>query len=144
VSDRKKRFMSAQDFRILLAQQAGNLIGSLFVSVVYDDLYYLPPLKDAVALMERVKIDQLKYVDSISDCDDFSRKQVAAFLDDAYREIDGKMKRRAPYLFGLAESWDHAFNCMVTDDGLLRFVEPQTSEIILPHEMQTGIVEVRV
>jgi hypothetical protein len=143
-SDRPKAFMTAHQFRMCLAGQGGMLMGSLFVSCVYDSLYYLPPIEDALALMERVKIDQLQYVAEISDCDDFDRKLVSAFLDDAYRTIDGEQVRRPPYCFGLALSYGHAFNCMVNDDRIFRLVEPQTSEIFLPSESKEGLVEVRV
>jgi hypothetical protein len=136
-----KVYVSGTESRILLIKQCAELIGSLFIHKVFDDRYYLPPLADAIRIMEEAKVSACEYSAEF-DCDDFHRTLVAAFLNDAYRVTEGKRRRRPPYLFGIAESYDHAFNVMVNDDKLVRFIEPQTSDLYLPHELPTGIVEV--
>ena len=143
LSTRAKVYWSAQQARVQIAEQAGDYIGSLFVCCLFDAVYYLPPLKDVKRIMEQRKTDELMFVDEISDCDDFNRKLVIAFLDDAYRTIDGERVRRPPYLFGEAYSYDHAFNFCFTDDGRMRLIEPQTSEIFLVSDFDAGIVELR-
>lgn len=134
----EKVYLSGSDTRLVVQEQARNLIGSDWRHKVYDDRYYCPPLADAIAIIEKARVDQLEYCSDSADCDDFHRRLVYAFLIDAYRE----RKRRPPYCFGIAESQDHAFNCMINSDLLLRFIEPQTSEIYLPHELPSGIVEI--
>lgn len=138
----KKVFCSAAESRVKLTKQCGNLIGSLFVHTVCDSNYYCHTLIDALQIIGEANIYTLCYVDEISDCDDFQKKLANVFLERSYAEIDGKVARRPPSLFGIASSWDHAFNVMINADGLVRFVEPQTSEIYLPHELPTGIVQV--
>ena len=140
-----KIYISAAESRVLLAKQCGNLIGSLFIHTVCDSNYYLHPLDEAFKIIREAQLYALSFVDELSDCDDFQRKLTNVFLERAYKVDEGKAKRRPPSLFGNASSWDHAFNVMITSDKLVRFIEPQLDPlegIFLPHQMQTGIVEV--
>jgi len=141
ISSRKKVYWDMARARAESMIQAGPLMGSLVISKLYDSPYYLAPNEDILRIVEAARIDQLQYVEEISDCDDFHRKLVTAFLNDAYREIDGKKVRRPPYLFGIAESAGHAFNFYFAEDGLLRFLEPQTSEVFMPAQMRECVVE---
>jgi hypothetical protein len=149
ISQRPKAYWSATDYRVQIAQQAGRFTGSLWICEVADSVYYLAPKADLEKLVKATRVDQLKFLDEVSDCDDFALKEAtrvmaAAFADDAYREIEGKRIRRPPYLFGQCDSYDHAFNFCFADDGLLYFVEPQTAQFIPVERFEYGVVVTRV
>lgn len=144
-----KVYWSATKSRVQLVKQCGNLIGSLFIHTVLDERYYLHPLDDALSLMDATRVSKLGFIPDLNDCDDYQRKLIArlitsAFLDDAYREVEGKLTRRPPSLMGIADSYGHAFNIMANDDGKIRLIEPQTNEVFLPHEAseEYGLVAV--
>ena len=144
-----KVYWSATKSRVQLVKQCGNLIGSLFIHTVLDERYYLHPLDHALELMGQTRVSKLGFIPDLNDCDDYQRKlisrvHVATFLDDAYREVKGKLTRRPPSLFGTADSYGHAFNIMANDDGRIRIYEPQTHEVYLPHEVpeEYGLVMV--
>lgn len=137
-----KAYLDGGSTRVLLVDQCRHLIGSLFVHTVDDDMYYLHTVEEASQIIQEARIYALAYIPEISDCDDFQTKTVNVFRERSYVEAQGKRKRRAPSCFGIASSWDHAFNAMINADHKVRFVEPQTGEIILPKDMQTGIVQV--
>jgi len=141
LSSRKKVYWDMARARVESMIQAAPLMGSLVISKLYDSPYYLSPDDDVMRIVQAARVDQLRYMKEVSDCDDFHRKLVAAFLNDAYREIDGKKVRRPPYLFGIAESTGHAFNFYFAEDGLLRFLEPQTAEVFMPAQMRECVVE---
>lgn len=149
MSERKKSYWTATDYRIEFLIQAGRFIGSLWICEAADSLYYLAPKLDLEKLVRATRVDRLKFLDEVSDCDDFALKEAtrvmaAAFADDAYREVDGKRVRRPPYLFGQCDSYDHAFNFCFDDTKTLWFVEPQTAEFISTDRFNYGVVSVRV
>lgn len=154
ISSRRKLFLTAKEYRIVMAEQASDYIGSLWICDVADEIGYAAPRDDLQRIIDATLTASLVYAQGVSDCDDFNRKLLArvlvnAFLDDAYREIDGKRVRRPPYLVGEANTAGHAFNHAIEDDHgkpNLVIIEPQLGKIYEPADFpwDSALLETRV
>lgn len=99
--------------------------------VLGDGEYYLPTLEEAQTIIRNSHVDAKQYARFRFDCEDFAYVLKAHFCQAAYRH----KRRQFAYCFGIIwgeELWNgtsaepHAMNWMLTSDGVLRLVEPQT------------------
>lgn len=139
-----KVFWPWERARAEMVLQSAPLLGSLLILELSDSNYYLAPDADIQAEIHAARINELQYVEELSDCDDFNRKLQTHFLDAAYKYTEGTRIKRPPFLFGLAESIDHAMNFYFADDGRMRILEPQTNEVFWPKDVEAYIQVFRV
>ncbi len=130
-SPRDKVFVSSQEVRQMIAGSLGSRLAEDFRLFLGDNQYYLPPLEDAQEVIQNSGLSRATYMPESFDCDDFAMVLKAHFCEAAYKDF----QRRPPHCFGLI--WGelphvHAVNWMITDDGRLRLIEPQTGEVFEP------------
>ena len=90
-----------------------------------DAMFYCPSVQYVEGLLEQDELDKMKYAPESFDCDDFAWILKARFCMDAYKNG----QRRAAHAMGII--WGefphpHAINWVITDDKVLRLIEPQT------------------
>lgn len=102
-----------------------------FILRMADTKYLLLPLSVVKNFLRKSNVDRLDWDPSGAfDCDDFALVLKAQFSRKAY-----KARLRGALCFGivwgmLPYPFPHALNWMINDDDELRFIEPQTDEII--------------
>jgi len=130
----RSEYMTADRTRQVFRDALEDLIAKQFrgfVPWLVDTIYYAPSVQYARRIIAKEQIHRRTYAKDRYDCDDFAITLKNAFVEDAYRHGE----RRAAHLFGIAKGLlpgPHQMNWMINDDGILRFVEPQTGEIFLP------------
>lgn len=134
----RKNYLTADQVRQVVVRRLAGKFDSAFQLYLADERYYLPPECDVKEIVVNSKLDQRTWCAERFDCDDFALVMKAHFCEAAY--ADGK--RRAAHCFGIV--WGmlpdaHAINWVITSDGVLRFIEPQTGRIFLPRKKDHGI-----
>jgi hypothetical protein len=137
--DRRKGYISDSQLRELIASQLAGRLDRSFALYIADETYYLPPIEDAKEIVKRSGLDRKKWVEERYDCDDFALVLKAHFCEAAYRDGRRRAAHCAGIVWGMFDGGPHAINFVVTDDDVLRFIEPQTGEFFLPHPGDTGI-----
>ena len=137
-------YISNTEARALIIAQLGDKITSFGRQHLHfaDTEYYCPALDYVKKVLAVTRVDGIQYRAQVLDCEDFAKLLMAKFVEDAYRAVKdangvptNKVIRRAAHCFGLIHGnlpGPHAQNFVITDDKILRIVEPQTDDIFLP------------
>lgn len=129
-----KQYRTWNEVEQIIRETLGDRLPANQVIHLPDAEYFLPPLQDVVEILRFSEVDRRKFINEINDCDDYAHCLKADFILAAYAEG----KRRAPYAMGII--WGklpkpHAQNWIITDDGVLRIIEPQTDVILSPDQI---------
>lgn len=139
---RDKTYLSIAELRALITAQLGARMSAGCSMFLSDEAYYCPPMADVEEIVSNSLLDRVSYVEDTYDCDDFALVLKGHFAQAAYAEG----KRRKPHcvgllwgVFGTKNPINHALNWVVTDDLILRLIEPQTGDIWEPRKSDQGI-----
>ncbi len=122
---------SAARVQEIITTTLGSKITSDAVVRMGDSQYYLPTLNEVQQLLTASSLDRRKWLAERFDCDDFSYVLKGEFSIHAYDAGDISYGFSAGIIWGNF-SWVqgyHAVNLVVTDDQVLRLIEPQTDAI---------------
>jgi len=106
-----------------------------------DAHYYLPTLSEVQQLLKASALDRRTWLSERFDCDDFSHVLKGEFSIHAYDAGDISYGFSAGIIWGNF-SWAqgyHAVNLIVTDDQVLRLIEPQNDTIYGANQCQNGV-----
>ena len=105
-------------------QKPGNIY-------IPDNNFILLPLETITEILRSTWFDQYKYIIEKFDCDDF------ALILNAFMKQES-LKRESEYPYAFGEVWStmlkgkktsHAINLVVTDDEVVRLIEPQNDRM---------------
>lgn len=134
----RRRYISGKRVREIQAAWAKKMGPSL--TGVYRRVpnveFYLPSVQYGDRIMEKELRKNRKYVKDVGDCNDFSWMMKAAFVEDAWRKVNGKWLQRAPHCVGVFD-YDpkgpgpgHSITWMIDDREVFRLIESQTGKEI--------------
>ena len=131
-------YLTAAEVKAKLKEQLASKFSRDAKIYLPDTEYYCPSVSYTKKVLEESDLDKYLYSPARFDCDDYAICLKAAFAEDAYRNGI----RRAPHAFGVVWGYlpgPHALNFVINDDGIVRFIEPQTDSIFFPRETDKGI-----
>jgi len=89
-----------------------------------DAEYYCPSVEYVEHLLEQDLLDRMQYAAESFDCDDYAFVLKARFCLDAYKHGERRSAHCAGFVWGRLPH-PHAMNWVITDDKVLRLIEPQ-------------------
>jgi hypothetical protein len=125
----------------IITTTLGSKITSDAVVRMGDVQYYLPTLNEVQQLLTESSLDRRKWLEERFDCDDFSYVLKGEFSIHAYDSGDISYGFSDGIIWGNF-SWVqgyHAVNLVVTNDQVLRLIEPQTDAIYDADQCQGGV-----
>jgi hypothetical protein len=125
----------------IITATLGSKITSDAVVRMGDVQYYLPTSDEVQQLLGESSLDRHKWLEDRFDCDDFSYVLKGEFSIHAYDSGDISYGFSDGIVWGNF-SWVqgyHAVNLVVTNDQVLRFIEPQTDAIYEAEQCQGSV-----
>jgi hypothetical protein len=125
----------------IITTTLGSKITSDAVVRMGDVQYYLPTLNEVQQLLSESSLDRRKWLEERFDCDDFSYVLKGEFSIHAYDSGDISYGFSDGIIWGNF-SWVqgyHAVNLVVTNDQVLRLIEPQTDAIYEADQCQGSV-----